>query len=405
MLRRVLKGAGVLAAMLLVAVVALAYTWLPGKVMTSMNHLHPAQPGELPGDAAELHRELFVVDLHCDATLWSRDVLAEDTRGHVDIPRLIAGNVALQGFTAATRIPRSMNIDRTENKWDVLVPLTFFQGWPANTWNSPHARALYQAGLLHKAATASGGRFRLIRTQEDLEAYEAARSKTPKIAAGFLGIEGLHCLEGDLEKVRVLFDAGYRMMAPTHFFDNLIGGSAHGVEKYGLTEFGAAVIEFMEALNITVDLAHASPKVIDDTLAMVTRPVVVSHTGVRGPCDNNRNLTDDQLRAIAATGGVIGIGFWDTAVCGDDVAAIVAAIRHTADVVGIDHVGLGSDWDGATVTPFDAAGTGQLTAGLLAAGFSEAEIRKVMGENVRRVLRANLPPAALIAAEVPLPAA
>lgn len=402
-MRRVIKIIGVVALLLIVVGLIAMYTLIPARIMTSLNNVHPGEVSSIPDAAAVLHDDLFVVDLHCDVTLWSRDVLERDTRGHVDVPRMLEGNLALQGFTAPTRIPRSINVDRTENKWDVLVPLTFFQGWPANTWNSPRARALYQAGLLNTAATNSHGDFRLIRTREDLATYIQDRKANPKLAAGFLGIEGLHCLEGELDNVRVMFDAGYRMMAPTHFFDNLVGGSAHGMQKYGLTEFGAAVIEFMESLHVTVDLAHASATVIDDILAIVTRPVVVSHTGVKGTCDNNRNLSDDQLRAIAATGGVIGIGFWETAVCGTDVASIVAAIRHTADVVGIDHVALGSDWDGATITPFDAAGMGQMTAGLLAAGFSETEVRKVMGENTLRVLQTNLPGNDFIAAEISMP--
>ena len=91
---------------------------------------------------------------------------------------------------------------------------------------------------------------------------------------------------------------------------NDIGGSAHGEVKGGLTAKGKAMIRLMEARKMIVDLAHASAATIDDTLAMATRPVVVSHTGVRGTCDNPRNLTDEQLKKIAATGGVIGIGYW-----------------------------------------------------------------------------------------------
>jgi membrane dipeptidase len=105
--------------------------------------------------------------------------------------------------------------------------------------------------------------------------------------------------------------AGFRMIGLAHFFDNEFAGSAHGVEKYGLTEQGRALVRDMERRKILVDLAHASPKTIEDVTAMASRPVIFSHTGVRGTCDNRRNLSDEQLRKIAATGGVIGIGFWD----------------------------------------------------------------------------------------------
>ena len=119
--------------------------------------------------------------------------------------------------------------------------------------------------------------------------------------------------------------------------------------------------------------------------------MVVSHTGVRGTCDNRRNLSDAQLRAVARTGGVVGIGFWDTAVCGDDARAVARAIGHAVRVAGADHVGLGSDFDGAVTTPFDASGLPQVTQALLDAGMAEDDIARVMGGNVVRLLRQSLP--------------
>jgi microsomal dipeptidase-like Zn-dependent dipeptidase len=181
------------------------------------------------------------------------------------------------------------------------------------------------------------------------------------------------------------------MMAPTHFFDNEMGGSAHGIEKGGLTAKGREMIRRMEERRMIVDLAHASARTIDDVLALATKPVVVSHTGVRGTCDNARNLDDGQLRRIAQTGGIIGIGYWDTAVCGTDAGAIARAIRHTANVVGVEHVALGSDFDGAVSTPFDTTGLVQLTDALLAQGFTDDEVEKIMGGNVVRLLLENLP--------------
>jgi microsomal dipeptidase-like Zn-dependent dipeptidase len=124
---------------------------------------------------------------------------------------------------------------------------------------------------------------------------------------------------------------------------------------------------------------------------MATRPVIVSHTGVKGTCNNTRNLSDDQLRAIGRNGGIVGIGFWDTAVCGRDAAAIAKAIRHAANIMGVDHVALGSDFDGAVETPFDATGVVQITDALLREGVKEDEIRKIMGENVIRMLQSYLP--------------
>jgi microsomal dipeptidase-like Zn-dependent dipeptidase len=198
-------------------------------------------------------------------------------------------------------------------------------------------------------------------------------------------------LDGDVRNVDALFDAGFRMMAPTHFFDNEWGGSAHGVEKTGLTERGREMIRRMEARGMLVDVAHASPHTIDDVLAIATRPVVVSHTGLRGVCDNQRNLSDEQARRIAATGGVIGIGFWDAATCGTDARAAARSMRYAANLVGVEHVALGSDFDGTVTEPFDATGMVEITQALLDEGFSDEEVALIMGGNVLRLLSETLP--------------
>jgi len=144
-------------------------------------------------------------------------------------------------------------------------------------------------------------------------------------------------------------------------------------------------------LHILVDLAHASPQTVSEVLAMATRPVVVSHTGVAATCPGPRNLNDDQLRAIAANGGVVGIGCWEAAVCTLGAASIAKAIRHAVNVAGIDHVGLGSDFDGATSTPFATDGLVEITQALMDQNFTPDEIAKVMGGNVFRLLGATLP--------------
>jgi microsomal dipeptidase-like Zn-dependent dipeptidase len=166
----------------------------------------------------------------------------------------------------------------------------------------------------------------------------------------------------------------------------------HGVRKGGLTPLGREAISRMETLGMVVDLAHASHAAVADVLAMATRPVVFSHGGVQATCKVNRNLTDDEIRAIAKTGGVIGIGFWNGAVCSTRPNDIARAIAYVRDLVGIDHVGLGSDFDGSTTTGFDSSQIVAVTQALLNAGFSEADIRKVMGGNVLRVLRAGITP-------------
>jgi membrane dipeptidase len=346
------------------------------------------QPSER---ALALHRTLWVADLHADSLLWGRDLLVRGDRGQVDIPRLREGNVALQVLAASTKSPRHLNIERNDDSSDDVVLLALALGWPPATWRRLLPRALYLASRADRFAARSDGAFRVIRTRDDLTAYEAARYADRSLTAGLLAIEGAHALDGDPANVDVVVDLGFRMMSPSHFFDNAFAGSAHGLEKGGLTEAGREMVRRMDARRMLVDLAHASVATIDDVLAMTTRPVVASHTGVRGVADNARNLSDEHVRGIAATGGMIGIGFWPTASGGDDAAAIARSIRYAVNVAGADHVGLGSDFDGAVPVPFDASGLVQITDALIDAGLDDATIGKVMGGNARRVLTTALP--------------
>jgi microsomal dipeptidase-like Zn-dependent dipeptidase len=380
-------------AVILLLLVGAFFFVLPGQLAKRLNVALNRPPYLASERAVELHKKLLVADLHADSLLWNRDLLDRSDSGHVDVPRLIEGNVALQAFTVVTKTPYvwKMNIERNDDKTDNIKILAVAERWPIATWSSLTERALYQASKLRDAAARSGGKFTLINSSAELSSYLDRRITDPHITAGFLGIEGAHALDGNLDNLDRLFGAGFRMMAPTHFFDNDIGGSAHGVEKGGLTDKGKEMIRRMESKRMIVDVAHASAKTIDDVLAIATRPVFVSHSGVRGTCDNQRNLSDDELQGIARTGGVIGIGYWDTAVCGTDAQAIAKAIRYVANLVGVDHVGLGSDFDGAVKTPFDTTGLVQITDALIAEGFSDEEIGKIMGRNVLRLLIQNLP--------------
>ncbi len=374
-----------------VVLILLIVAWLvlPGIVEDQNNRVLHRPPYWVSSRAEELHKKLIVADLHADSLLWKRNLLRHSSRGHVDIPRLIEGNVAIQAFTVVSTSPRHLNIYRNSDDTDQIKYLAIAEGWPPRTWNSPKERALYQAGKLHDFAKDSRGRLIIIKSRADLQKYLANR--VPGQVAGFLGSEGAQPLEGKLENLDALYNAGFRMMAPSHFTDTAIGGSAAGVNKGGLTALGQEWVRRMEAKSMLIDLAHASPATLRDITAMARRPVVVSHTGVKGTCDNPRNLSDDELRAVAKTGGVIGIGLWDTATCGTDARATARAIRHAVKIVGAEHVALGSDFDGSTTVPFDASGWGLMTEALLNEGFSEAEIRLIMGENVVRVLMQSLP--------------
>lgn len=361
---------------------------LPSLVDAALNRVLEGGAGEVADSAAELHRRAFVADLHDDFFLWSRDFLERSGRGHTDLPRLRAGGVDLQVFAAVTQVPWGLNYRENPSDSDMLPLLAAAQRWPLATWTSPFARALHEAGRLERAAERAGDRLRIVRSRADLERLEAGGADA---LGALLAIEGLHAAEGELEKIDRLFERGYRLFGLAHFFDNAFSGSAHGVEKGGLTELGRRAVRRVEVRGGIVDLAHASPAAIEDALEEARGPVLVSHTGVRGTCPGPRNLTDAQLRAVAATGGVVGIGFWEGAVCGEDVGAIVRAFRHAADVAGPAHVALGSDFDGSTTVPFDAAGLPRLTEALRGAGFGDEALRGILGGNVRRVLRRVLP--------------
>jgi microsomal dipeptidase-like Zn-dependent dipeptidase len=390
-MKRRLRWFAYCAAALLVAALAFFFFVLPGIVDQAINAVLEPPPYTASQAAEELHETLTIADLHTDSLLWGRDLNQRASRGQVDIPRLIDGNVALQVFSVVTKSPHGLNIERNDANSDDIFLLAIAQRWPIGAWFSLKARALYQADRLRAMAAAADGKFAIIKTRRDLKIFLERRELEPKILAGLLSIEGAHVLEGDPANVDAMFDAGFRMMSAAHFFDSEMGGSAHGIDKFGLTDKGRDMIRRMEAKKMIVDLSHGSDQQISDVLAMATRPIVVSHTGVKGTCNNRRNLSDEQLRAIGANGGLVGIGFWETAVCGKDAASIASAIKYAAGVIGVDHVALGSDFDGAVPVPFDATGLVKLTEALLAAGFSPEDTGKVMGGNEVRFLMENLP--------------
>jgi membrane dipeptidase len=380
----------------LVAVVAIAavvryFVITPVGIDRAQNKVVAVPLGITPA-AQALHATLDVADMHADSLLWKRDLLTRSDRGHIDLPRLIEGRYALQVFSSVTKSPAGQNFNANGADSDTITELVKIQLQPVRTWGSLLQRSLYHAQKLHDFAQASQGRLRLITTLEDVDRLLADRQKGETVVGGMLSVEGLHDLEGDIGNLDALHAAGFRMAGLTHFFDNDIAGSMHGLKKGGLTPLGREAVRRMEALGIIVDLAHSSHATIADVLAMARRPVVSSHGGVLGTCKINRNLSDDEIRGIAKTGGVIGIGYFRGAICSTEPKDVARAIAYIRDLVGIDHAGLGSDFDGATTTGFDASQMVAITQALLDAGFSADDIRKVMGGNVLRVIRAGIAP-------------
>ena len=366
--------------------------WLgPEYTDRSMNRVDRIQPLPVVTDAARaLHQRLLVVDLHADPLLWRRDLMERLPYGQVDLPRLQEGNVSLQVFGSPTKTPRNLNYDSNPSDSDMLVWLTIFNGQPFRTWFSLYERARFHAHKLDALVARSAGRMVTVRSASDLQRLLDERKRGRPVVGGLMGLEGAHALEGKLENLEGLYAAGYRMIGLAHFFDNEISGSMHGEVKAGLTSLGRAVVQRAETLGMIVDIAHASNAAVEDVFDMATRPVVVSHGGVRAICDYNRNLSDAQLHRLAQNGGVIGIGYWDAAVCDPSPAGIVQAMTYVRGLIGIEHIGLGSDFDGTVTTRFDTSELVLLTQALLDAGYTEDEIQLIMGGNALRVLQNGL---------------
>lgn len=337
-----------------------------------------------------VHQTLPVVDLHADPLLWGRELNVESDHGGVDVPRMLRGNVALQVFGVVTRTPITQNMIINPDLVNMVSLLSFSNGWPSDVWTSERAMALLQARVLREAVANSKGKLTLITSRADLDALLTARAEGTAVTGAMLATEGAFPLQGSLGNLLDLYSAGFRMLGLSHFIDGEAAGSAHGWNKGGLTDFGRDVVKRCEQMGITVDLAHASPATVDDVLKMATRPVVVSHTGVAGTCPGPRNLTDAQIQAVARNGGVMGIGLFEGATCGTTVEATVDAMEYVAKLVGVQHVALGSDFDGGVVTPVDSSGWVEVTHVLLSRGYSASDVALMMGGNAIRVLRANL---------------
>lgn len=375
---------------LLTAGLLIFFTVLPALVEKQKNTVTGIGLLPIENKTRKFHKELVIADLHADSLLWGRDLSKRSDRGMVDFPRMREGNHALQVFSVVTKTPRGLNITRNNNDTDNITLLAIAQRWPWRTYTSLTERALYQAERLHKMSAQSDGQFEIITNRTQLADFLQRRKKRPELSGGLLALEGAQALEGNLENLQKISAAGYRIISPAHFFDTEVGGSAHGWQKGGLTEFGKQWVKKMDRACLIIDLSHASKKVFNEILALTTRPVVVSHTGVKGTCRNNRNLSDAQIKKVAENGGLIGIGFWSVATCGDKPADIARAIKYAVSVAGVEHVALGSDFDGAVALPFDVSAMVQITQALKNKGFTGSEIEAIMGGNVIRFLAQSL---------------
>jgi microsomal dipeptidase-like Zn-dependent dipeptidase len=206
-------------ASVLVLILILVVLLLPKQIDKKFNTVSQKPPYSISKEGRKLYDSLeFVADIHCDALLWKRDLLEKNDFGSVDILRMLATNVGLQAFTIVTKTPKNMNFDQNTGETDQVTLLTMAQMRPIKSWFNLTERALAQCKALHNFEEKSEGKFRVIESKADFEKYLEDKRQNKNITAGFLGIEGMHALEGKPENVDKLYEAGVRMMSPVYFF-------------------------------------------------------------------------------------------------------------------------------------------------------------------------------------------
>jgi membrane dipeptidase len=323
--------------------------------------------------ARALHAAHPPIDLHADTLLWVQ-ALGYDmhTRhgavlpraawgGHVDVPRMVEGGLGGQ-FLSLVVLPYVH-----ASPWDVLDQ---------------------QISMLEAVLAKEPG-LKRFRTAADLE--QCAKDRQIGVA---LSIEGAQGLSGSLHRFHYFVSRGLRYLGLVHFNANQAACPAYGLgaePSQGLKPFGRDLVAACEASNVLVDLAHTNRAGFLEACAMASRPLIVSHTGVTGAFRHWRNIDDDQLRAVARTGGVIGVIFVPRFIGERTVSGVVRHIQHVIRVAGEDAVALGSDWDGMVIPTWqlrDPAHLPMLTDALLDHGLSEAQVAKVLRGNVMRVLGA-----------------
>ena len=379
-------------ALLVFLLLASGRIFLPSWLDKQMNPVSDHLPFVVSDKARDLHKTLLIGDWHSDSALWNRNLSKTYDYGHEDIPRMQKGNIALQMFTTVTKSPSGQNYDSNETaSRDNITSLAIVQGWPIKTWSSLTERAIFQAEKIRDLSLRDSKNLMLIESQSDLKQFMIKRELNPTLIGALIGTEGSHALDGDLNNIERLYNKGFRMMSLHHFFDNKLGGSLHGITGQGLTDFGRQSIVEMLRLNIIIDVSHSSENVVKDVLDITNRPIVVSHTGFNGYCESPRNISDGLMQSIAKKGGLIGVGFWDGAVCDNTPKSVAEAIVYGIELIGVDHVALGSDFDGAITPGFDSSELVAITHELLELGLSDFQIRKVMGGNMFAFLQQNLP--------------
>jgi membrane dipeptidase len=360
--------------------------------------------------ALKIHREAIVADTHADTPSLildeGFDIGPRSTRSHVDIPRLKEGGVTAEFFA-------------------VYVSKSFVAG------NASAHRALAMIDAVrHDIIERYPDDFLLATSVADIR-----RAKAQGKIAALMGIEGGHAIEDSLRLLRSFHALGVRYLTLTHSNTNNWADSSGDAPRHnGLNDLGRQVVAEMNRIGMMVDISHVADKTFYDVIAVTKAPVIASHSSARALANHPRNLTDDMLRAVAKNGGVVMVNFYptflDQAVIDAEknldpqvkaqraeleakyakdwaklsaelrklherhplpratLATLIRHIDHIAKTAGVDHVGLGSDFDGIDTVPVgmeDVSKLPHITYELLKLGYSEGDIRKILGENLLRV--------------------
>lgn len=322
-------------------------------------------------EARQMLANLRIVDAHCD-TLWAapkqqRDFTQRSAQGHIDIPRLQEAGVVLQFFALFSD--------------------------PAHGSHGYTRKALEMIDRFYQAVNKSEGFWPL------LWRHQIDKVRAGEGIAGLLAIEGGEALGGSVEILRCFYRLGVRSVGLTWNGRNeLADGQMETGSGGGLTRAGVEVVQEMERLGMLIDVSHLSDHGFWHVLEVAKGPVIASHSNARSVCAHLRNLTDEQIHALAERGGFIGMNLMPDFLREDGQARIDDVIRHIdhmANVVGsAAHIGLGSDFDGVDSLPDGIGHVGDLPRiadALLRRGYSDADVRGIMGENILRVLELVLP--------------
>ena len=352
---------------------------------------------EVTGSGLALHRDALVIDSHNDAIVSHLRRGGASLTGGSPSPAAVEEGIVLRlrGPLEEAAYAWTGQIDFPQMR-DGGIDAAFFAVDVTRAWRNHLAYALDAFGFFLTDMEAAGESVTLARTAADITAAKAAGRP-----AAVLVIENSDALEGSLHVLQAFHVLGVRSITLTHNPSSwAAAGCAEAECGSGLTRFGVALVRQMNRLGMLVDVSHISPRGFADVLRVSERPVIASHSCCAALADHPRNLADDQLRALGQHGGVVGITFvprfLDAAWRDSDwplvpgVDRLLEHVDHAVQVAGIDHVGIGSDFDGGGTALRNAADFPRLTEGLLARGYSETDVRKVMGENTLRVLRAAL---------------